>query len=327
MKKIIISGGYYATNIGNAFYELGAQYVLNKALGSDARVIMSSNKLDIYWSNVLGNRGVFDYTSGYSADYVVILGPLMSAYYLNMWEDTFRRLSESGTKIIFMSAGANDYDEKEYNEVARILEKHNLYALLTRDTETYSTYKDFFKHSYDGICCALYCNEYAPKYNLDIPEYVILNFDNCREPAIVCDNKGSLRIGEDNYVIKENSRLKKHFPDRLAGGELIIRTVHSVVGDGFKRILKGGNYYLSDVPYDYLNLYANATAVITNRVHAAVASVSYGTPVYLTNKTPRGSILKRVGCEDVYKTLFVSDQEIVRKEKEKYESKIKEIFR
>ena len=125
--------------------------------------------------------------------------------------------------------------------------------------------------------------------------------------------------------VETNSRII-YMQRSLSGGETIIRTVHSVMPETMKGIREGDNYFVSDIPYDYLNLYANAVAVITNRVHAAVASVSYGTPVYLNNKTPRGSILERIHCDGVYRELHVSDTEYLEAEKKKYENTIRQIL-
>lgn len=327
MKRIVISGGYYATNIGNAFYEIGAKYILENILGKEAEIILSSDKLEIYWSSLLrkGTKS-FDYTSTYIADYVVILGPMLSSSYLKLWDETFTKLTRNGTKIVFMSAGANDYNNKEYDEVSAFLRTHKLHALISRDSETYQLYKDFFEYSYDGICCALYCCDYAPKYKLDTGPYVILNFDNCDEPLVVASPDGNLVINGHSYELRHrNPIFNRRYPDFLGDGERIIRTVHTVMPDLIRK-KAGQGYYLSDCPYDYLNLYANATAVLTNRVHAAVASIAYGTPVHLTNDSPRGNIFRRINCQDIHKTLIVADKNIIDCEKAKLEEAIREVF-
>lgn len=327
MKKIIISSGYYATNIGNAFYDFGVKFVLKKILGEEVQIILSSDKLDIYWNRLIRKKtAILDYTAFYKADYVVFLGPVFSIDYLCLQEPSFRKLSELGTKIIFMSAGANQYDKKEYNEVSEFLSKHRLYALISRDSQTYQLYKDFFEYSYDGICCALYCCDYAPKYKLDTDPYVILNFDNCDEPLVVASPDGNLVINGRSYELRHrNPIFNRQYPDFLENGERIIRTVHTVMPDLIRK-KAGQGYYLSDMPYDYLNLYANATAVLTNRVHAAVASIAYGTPVHLTNDSPRGNIFRRINCQDIHKTLIVADKNIIDCEKAKLEEAIREVF-
>lgn len=106
----------------------------------------------------------------------------------------------------------------------------------------------------------------------------------------------------------------------------VIRTVHTVILDSTIKRKKMQNVYMSDVFRDYLNLYANAYTVITNRVHAAVVSASYGVPVYLANRTPRRGILSRIGCGDMFEKVYQSDPSIIKKEKEQLEKYIRTIF-
>ncbi len=327
--KIVIFGGYYATNIGNAFYDIGAKYVLNKCFGDNAQIISSSDKMQVYWSDILGDsQSIFDHTPYFASDYVVLLGPVFEPAYIRKWVDTFRLFCDNKIRIVFMSAGASKYDECESTEVHRLLEDIHLYALFSRDTETYNLYKDLFEYSYDGICCALYCNEYSPKIEYGLDEYVVMNFDNCEEPLIRRKEAGRIRVADIDYdLVKKKPFSRPCIDERLEGGQRIIRTIHSVLPEYLKNAkISTQKYFVSDVPYDYLNLYSNAMAVITNRVHAAVTSIAYGTPVMLTNCTPRGNILKRIGCEEAYKGLYVCEKEYIDEEKNKLEEAIKEIL-
>lgn len=45
------------------------------------------------------------------------------------------------------------------------------------------------------------------------------------------------------------------------------------------RYLSKNNLFVSDSPYEYLTLYANADKVYTDMVHATIPSLVYGTPV------------------------------------------------
>lgn len=45
------------------------------------------------------------------------------------------------------------------------------------------------------------------------------------------------------------------------------------------RYLSKNNLFVSDSPYEYLTLYANADKVYTDMVHATITSLVYGTPV------------------------------------------------
>lgn len=329
-ETIIVSGGFYSTNIGNAFYDFGAKYMLEKCVGDKFNAVLSSDHLQIAWAGGISDKGtLFDYIGHYKAKYVLFTGPMLTPSYLKMWEKNLELLMNRGSRVIFFSAGANAYNDEEYAFVSDFLKKHKLYALFTRDAETYDLYGEFFEHSYKGICCALYSCDYAPKYELDIKPYVIMNFDNRIEPAVVRADDGNIVIDGVHYALKDRTPLQnilgRGASDTIGDYE-VLRTIHTVLTDKRLKRTPVKNAYLSDVPYDYLNLYANASAVITNRVHAAVASLSYGTPVYIANPTPRGNILARIGAQDAYKGLYVSDRELINREKALLEAAVKEII-
>lgn len=57
--------------------------------------------------------------------------------------------------------------------------------------------------------------------------------------------------------------------------------------------------YAGDIPHSYLNLYAGSKLTISNRVHACVATVSYGNPAMLFTRSPRAYLLKRLGLNTI----------------------------
>ena len=67
----------------------------------------------------------------------------------------------------------------------KLLSNFLLYAIFSRDSETYESYRDLFEHSYNGICCAFYIPEYFQSWELDMEPYVVFNFEQYREPSFV----------------------------------------------------------------------------------------------------------------------------------------------
>lgn len=57
---------------------------------------------------------------------------------------------------------------------------------------------------------------------------------------------------------------------------------------------RGDNVYLSDVPEDYLNIYAQAQATFSDRVHACVGALASGRPAMFIGKTPRARLFRRL---------------------------------
>ena len=106
------------------------------------------------------------------------------------WKNILQKANEAGTKIICLSAGGSRYTQEEVEQVREVLQKFDLYALFSRDSETYENYKDLFKYSYKGICCAFYIPEYFKAWKLDVEPYVVFNFEQYREPIFVKAKEG-----------------------------------------------------------------------------------------------------------------------------------------
>jgi hypothetical protein len=53
---------------------------------------------------------------------------------------------------------------------------------------------------------------------------------------------------------------------------------------------------ISDQVEDYLNVYANAQSVVTDRIHTAISSICYETEVALYTNSDRVEMFRRVGC-------------------------------
>ena len=53
--------------------------------------------------------------------------------------------------------------------------------------------------------------------------------------------------------------------------------------------------FLSRNPLSYLSLYRGTSFTISNRVHACVATLSFGNPIFFWGKTERSAVFERVG--------------------------------
>jgi hypothetical protein len=83
------------------------------------------------------------------------------------------------------------------------------------------------------------------------------------------------------------------------------------------------NYYementvISELPYEYLTLYAHSKGTYSDRVHACVATLSYGKPARLFSDTPRALLFDRVGVTEITQRLVTADAAILETEKQK----------
>jgi hypothetical protein len=83
---------------------------------------------------------------------------------------------------------------------------------------------------------------------------------------------------------------------------------------------------ISDIPDDYLNLYANAYATYSDRIHACIATLSFGNLAKLYSTTHRASAFERVGVGEIKKKLVKLDQDKLNIEKEKQISFLRERY-
>lgn len=94
----------------------------------------------------------------------------------------------------------------------------------------------------------------------------------------------------------------KGYADHVFGGLNVIRTKNTCFEPSRKKYY-GNNIYLSDTPEDYLNIYANAEAVFSDRVHTCVGALAQGIPAMFMGNTPRANLFKRVMGEK-YESIF-----------------------
>ena len=278
MKKInvLLVGGYWSTNIGNAFYNLGIQKLL-MSLNLDVNLFLTSDMQKVFWNQYNSSDASSFNPCEYfeNMDYVIWSGPMMTAEYINNWKNLLERAQTAGAKVICLSVGGSQYTKEEVQKVRKCLQELRLYALFSRDHETYENYKDLFEFSYDGICCAFFIPEYFKFWKLDVEPYVVFNFEKFDEPTFVEAEQGFDFMGHiwnTKTELKENN--KKRFSFRkysdLAFENLNIIRTKNTCFQPKKGKYEGNNIYLSDVPTDYLNIYANAEAVFSDRVHTCV---------------------------------------------------------
>ena len=86
------------------------------------------------------------------------------------------------------------------------------------------------------------------------------------------------------------------------------------------------NVMISEIPEDYLNLYANTKVTYSDRVHACIATLSYGNSARLISNSPRSQLFDRVAAGSITKELVKPNIELIEKEKVKQVKFISEII-
>ncbi|MCX6344983.1 MAG: polysaccharide pyruvyl transferase family protein [Armatimonadetes bacterium] len=184
-----------------------------------------------------------------------------AAYWVNEFLQTHPEM-----KVLLMGVGGQQYNERETSVFLDFIkQKTNLAGFISRDNETYKSYKDLLSNCHPGIDCAFFVSDVYNPVGFASKDYVISTFNNMPEPALVkslnCD---------------------------------VIRPEHMFYGAKYDDSIE--NIFISDAPYDYLSLYANAKEVHTDLVHATIVSLAYGTKVKYYHDSKRSFAFEAVGA-------------------------------
>lgn len=342
-RTIGIVGGYWSTNIGNSFFQLGAQYLLEKLFPDDQVFFLADQPG--YWNTKRGNpANAFPILEHVNLDFLVILGPFLRPEYDRIWLNTLRMHHAQGTKIIMLAAGMMDYSDSAVAQCRAWLSETPPYIFTTRDSETYAGFSDLAEHSFNGIDVAFFVSDFFQPPKLELEPYLIANFDQIPEPNIhiVEDGKHFSQVGKPySYLFHFRDKLwHVQFPKyRTALSRqvkvypfldawfpqgypvkiddfLVVRTDHRFNPMLTRKTYKSPNSFVSDIPQPYLSLYANTELTLTNRVHACVASIAYGRHAMLFSDTPRARLLERVGLEHITERPMSISTETLGREKE-----------
>lgn len=337
MKTAIFPSSHWGSNIGNVFFYMGTKYILEK---SHPEIVVTQS--DLPPSKAFGlteEQCANDVGYGYRLgkfDYLVLDGPMFDKNFEKLFGPYLVRAKELGIRVVIMSAGGIDYNEEEIEHCRAVLKKYPPYVMTTRDKLTYDNYHDLCENSYNAICSAWFIPDAYPGY--EIPgegKYVTVCFDHTPEPDIeisgdlgdLIKSHESISIGGVTHSkVKKVSRLAQRGFASDIGGYQVIRPCHQVLNRQNWRLFFKKNSYCSQVPWGYLNLYRNTSLTVTDRLHAAVATMAYGNTARLYIKSKRTYLLDRVGAREVCNGFYRIDQEYLMEEKLKYLAWMKKVF-
>lgn len=299
----------FFNNIGNGFLDLGLEYELSHAKSSDDVIVKVSQCANFaaslgrlftikeipivkwMWEHLMQGKfakkmhnktydivemnDVLSPASMFKLDYLVIPGCVLTIHFFKIYYNLLKKKTEQGCKIIFIGASGNYYTDDEIKYVTKCLKCLKPYAIMTRDHDAFELYKNYSTNVYDGIDNAFFVNCLnIPELESDASPYVVLNLENA-----------------------EHKKLKKELVEKAKReGKNVIFTDHQPYPYlKVSKMVKQDNTVISDYPMDYLMLYRNAEAVITDRVHATITALAFGNSVTLYSESPRKALLENVG--------------------------------
>jgi hypothetical protein len=316
--RILFPQSNWATNIGNPFFSLGVKWLVEQALPGAEVVKTASNPALPFHLTASQQRNAFNYVDYLGdVDAVMLAGPMLDRGFEVLHGPLLRAARRQGRHVLILSAGGIDYSAAEVAHCRPLLEEIKPDVFTTRDVPTFERYGDLARFSYSGICGAWFVRDFYAGYSTpELGAQLTLTFDFRREPneqvlrsaiagipdlgAMVHSVKGWRTTAEKvAKVLAPNgaARVDEH---------VIIRPCHRPVRHR-RAIFNLPNSFASFTPYGYLNLYRNSVATLTDRLHAAVATLAYGNPAYLFLNSERSLLLEAAGLDYSFGRRMVMD--------------------
>jgi len=258
-------------NAGNEFINIGAEYLIKQ--------IFPNEHIDLFEALETVNQDNKSFIKPFqkelnSYDIIFIAcGSLISEYAIQ----AIRNILSLKPIKIWLGLGMFNYDEIEISYCKEMEKVSNNYFFI-RDDETYKAFDRSNNNVFRGIDCAFYLSDIHKKLN-NKKRYAVINIDSLQDniPKIKNTLNDLKKHYKYVYIIENTSTTKHNIPK-------------------FK-----DHYLFLSHWYSLYQLYQNASFVITNRVHTAIACLSNNVPVCFTwtykniPVTPRIKLFKRVG--------------------------------
>ncbi|NIZ10955.1 polysaccharide pyruvyl transferase family protein [Pseudooceanicola sp. HF7] len=343
--RVALVGGQWAQNVGNAFFNLGGEYVLKRVFGEDAvGFFQDQPNYRTLHNKFKGNPETYvDFAQYLDIDYLVVQGPVLGGWIRESWEKAFRALRDNGVKVIFLSSAFFKFTDKEIAAVKSFLEEYPPYLISTRDDRTYGIIKDWLPGvpKYDGIDSGYFLNRCVNPFKVrEGFRYITSNFDRYPEPELFSSDPGDkynsrqVEIEGKTYFVSvpkfldkyaHKGKIKGYLADyfdkrklpETFDGRLIVRPEHRFFPHITHKIYRQSNATASDEPWTYINIYANADFTLSDRVHACVATLAFGSPAMLFTPSPRSALFGRVGAGEIRNKLVTLDLGMLHEEQEK----------
>lgn len=323
MKTICYFGHNWAGNIGNAFIDYSLNYCVGKCIGEQDQIVNISNHPASLKYN-FGERNPFSFFAGRgkpskfdlrlltSPDIVVLGGSLFDIFWSKVHKNLLNWLIEKQIPVIVLGGGGgNNYSQTEIDYIKSVWSKINLYAFISRDEKAFENFKDLAKNKHSGIDNAFFLADCFKPHKLSIENLGIKAFD------LTFNRKVEFPDNFEVYTLGH----------RLSD----LDSIKYFLKKGFKtfKIIKQYDM-ISDYADDYLHIYGNSKITHSDRVHACVATLSFGGEAQYYDKSDRSFLFERIGLGAIRNSLVTLDQEYIKGEKEKQltflQSAIKELI-
>lgn len=288
MAQIALVAGSWSSNVGNAFFNLGAEWLLS-SLGHQVSFFPESPR----WKENVDNS--YDPVGDLDVDLVVLAGPCLWRRLVYVYESTFEKLYSRGVKVGYLTGGMAEYTAQEADVVAQFFKRFPPAFVSTRDQACYDLLAPLANCPiYSGLCTSMFLNDALTPVRLTRKPYCVYNFDD-EEPELQCE--------PDGRMLMVKKKVKR--PPLEVNGLEIVRPINLSIDVGYKKIYNRPNAYHSDLPQGYCSILAQAEVVYSERVHTCATALIYGGKAQFMTLSPRSHekrklLFDRIGASGVF---------------------------
>ena len=303
MIKTVYFGGCWSTNVGNAFIDFGALQTCSKYnpfLYSEynASIMFKENRSN-YLNTFVNLKPSCAFFSGMVA----------CPEFISDQAEIIQQLDKLGIPIVFNGIGGETFTDREVEIFRDFIRKHKIAGFISRDDVSFAAYADLFPsgRAFRGIDVAFFMQDVSRFQILrDLPKpYTVMNEDD-------------LGFSSSPYSFPACKKA-------LEAGSLVY--THHQLTDMPHSYLTTPRSMLAELPDEFVALYAQAKTTFTTRVHACIATLTFGGECILLYDTPRAMLFERVGCADITKKLCSLDMDLLKTRKAEHMSALESIMK
>jgi hypothetical protein len=323
-----IAAGYWSTNIGNAFFHFGFRRVLSDALPEAS--ISFCGDTPAYW-NIMRRevpQGAEWAPALVQPDVLFLMGPLLRPEFPSIWKRMMEQMRGAKTRVCLAGLGAMDYSPGVMEACREAFAANPPHAIITRDSAVFEALQGVPCQIYDGVCPAFFVSLAHPKKGVKREAYAVIGCDKTAEPVVEAARAGSswLPIVREERLasaaklgtLQEAIGVLRTWLPRAGPEEVgrvrIVRPTHRTNPFVLRRLFGRPGAFVYDIPEPYLDLYGHADWIVSDRLHACVAGLSYGVPARMIGHTHRARLLERMGVERAENGFMTLPPERIRQE-------------
>jgi hypothetical protein len=309
-------------NIGDAFYQFSLFNLLKKACPAHQIAFLDAPTVRSFRVPPRFVRNVYHADLIQDADLYVLSGPILNSSFLRDYAPLIRKWAQRKANYVLVSVHGEPGSQRE---IAEFLQSHPPLLLSSRDTPTYSLYKNCAFPTYDGVCTAsLVSLTCEPGDTSPDKPYVACSFYDGYEPRFtVVENENGEIVDVAGIADWQPDRwwrfsrhlefVRRKYPG-MVGKYDIVRPVHDIAYKFAHLNFARENSLLSYNPFIYLAIYKGAKLTVTNRLHAALPALSFGNPVAYVGRTARNGALDRLGLRNYQGRVVTCAPDIIARE-------------